>query len=420
VKSVAVVGAGVSGLTAAYVLRNTHDVTLYESASRLGGHADTHDIVDPAGRNLALDTGFLVHNERTYPTLLRMFAELGVTTQETEMSMSVSCGGCGLEYAGGKGLSGLFAQPAKAADPRHLRMLADVPRFHRGARELLASAPSEVEPTLAEFLAAGRWSPRFVSHVVTPLVSAVWSCPPAVAGRYPARYLFAFLDNHGMLSVQGSPQWRTVVGGSRTYVERAAKGLSAVLTSTPVRAIRRAGEAGVEIRDETDSVATYDAVVIATHPDQALALLLDPTRAESETLGAFSYTSNPTLLHTDTSVLPHARRARASWNYRLDTCDASPDAVVVSYDITRLQRLDTDTTYVVSLNAADRVDPTTVVDRMDYAHPAYTPESVAAQSDLPALNGGVTAFAGAWHGWGFHEDGARSGLAAAVSLGGAW
>lgn len=416
--SVAVVGAGVSGLTAAYALQRTHTVTLYEGQHRLGGHADTHDVIDATGRGLAVDTGFLVHNQRTYPTLLRLFAALGVSTQATEMSMSVRCAGCGLEYAGGKGLGGVVAQRRRAADPRYLRMLADLPRFHRAARALLASDPGE-GPTLAEFLARGRWSPRFVSHVVTPLVSAVWSCPPAVAGRYPARYLFAFLDNHGMLSVKGSPEWRTVVGGSRTYVERAVKGLSAVLTSTPVRSVRRTGGM-VEIRDDSDAVATYDGVVIATHPDQALAMLADPTPLELATLGAFTYTTNPTLLHTDDSLLPRSAGARASWNYLLDACDASPDAVVVSYDVTRLQRLDTDTTYVVSLNAEDRVDPATVVGRMDYAHPVHTPESVAAQRKLPRLNDGATAFAGAWHGWGFHEDGARSGVAAARSLGGSW
>jgi predicted NAD/FAD-binding protein len=186
-----------------------------------------------------------------------------------------------------------------------------------------------------------------------------------------------------------------------------------------VRSVRRTG-AGVEVRDDADSLSTYDSVVIATHPDQALALLADPTSLESSTLGAFTYTSNPTLLHTDDSLLPQAQGARASWNYLLDACDASPEAVVVSYDITRLQRLDTPTTYVVSLNTEDRVDPSLVVERMDYAHPSYTPESVAAQAELPKLNDGLTAFAGAWHGWGFHEDGARSGLAAARSLGGAW
>ena len=417
-KQVAVIGAGVSGLTAAYALRGTHDVTLYEALPRLGGHADTHDVLDERGNALAIDTGFLVHNERTYPTLLRLFAELGVATQPTEMSMSVRCGGCGMEYAGGKGLSGLFAQRRRAVDPRHLRMLTEVTRFHRSARELLAASGAD-DPTLQEFLDRGSFSPRFVSHVVTPLVSAVWSCPPAVARLYPARYLFAFLDNHGMLTVKGAPTWRTVVGGSRTYVERAAKGLNAVLTSTPVRSVRRTG-LGVEVRDDADVVSTYDAVVLATHPDQSLALLADPTSAETRTLGAFEFTSNPTLLHTDQSLLPRAAGARASWNYLLDSCDASPDAVVVSYDVTRLQLLRTDTTYVVSLNAEDRVSSDSVIERMDYAHPAYTRESVAAQADLPFLNDGVTAFAGAWQGWGFHEDGARSGVAAARSLGASW
>lgn len=410
----AVVGSGVSGLTAAHVLRTTHDVTLFEADDRLGGHAHTHDVRDPGGAGLAVDTGFIVHNARTYPTLLRLFDELGVETRPTDMSMSVRCDGCGLEYAGGQGASSLFTPQARRR-PRYLVMLAEVLRFHRQARRVLASPGADV--TMAEFLRSGRYSQYFTHHFVTPLIAAVWSCAPHTALDYPARYLFSFLDNHGMLSVGGSPQWRTVVGGSRTYVERAVKELQAVHVGVPVRSIERTAT-GVQIRAGAGRPRRFDAVVVATHPDQALGLLADPTPAERAVLGAFRYTPNPAVLHTDSSVLPHAPRARASWNYRMPSCSGDAEAVQVTYDMTRLQGLPTPTRYLVSLNGS--VAPESVIDRMEYAHPQYTPASVAAQASLPALNDGRVAFAGAYHGWGFHEDGARSGLAAALSLGGRW
>jgi predicted NAD/FAD-binding protein len=421
---VAVIGSGVSGLTAAYVLRASHEVTLYEADDRLGGHADTHDITGAAGEALAVDTGFIVHNARTYPTLLRLFDELGVHTQETDMSMSVCCDGCGLEYSGGQGAGGIIAQPSRLLRPAFGRMLLEITRFHRHARATLAEpvdGSAGAELTMAQFLADGGYSPYFSRHFVTPLIAAVWSCGPRTALRYPARYLFAFLDNHGMLSVGGSPKWRTVVGGSRTYVQRCVKELAAVQLGTPVRSVTRQGDGDpVEVRDAGDRVAGFDAVVVATHPDQALRLLADATPAERAALGAFRYTANPAVLHTDPSVLPRARRARAAWNYRMPSCSGAAEHVQVSYDMTRLQRLPTRERYLVSLNIDGRVAPGRIVSTMGYAHPQYTPEFVAAQALLPALNDGVTAFAGAYHGWGFHEDGARSGLAAAESLGGRW
>lgn len=419
----AVVGGGVAGLTAAYVLRNSHEVALYESDDRLGGHAHTHDIPSSDGGVHRVDSGFIVHNTRTYPFLLRLLGELGVATQESEMSMSVRCEGCGLEYAGARGPGGLLAQPRNALRPRYLRMLAEVPVFHRRARALLATPDAgAAEQTLGEFVAAGRFSPYFTAHFLTPVVSAVWSCDPTTALRYPARYLFRFLAHHGMLAISGSPVWRTVSGGSRAYVERVGKQLAAVHTATPVRAVRRPdnGRAGVDIVSDDGSTAHYDSVVIAVHPDQALRLLADPTEAERRVLGAFRYSRNPTRLHTDTSVLPRAARARASWNYVMPSCTAGADAVQVSYDMSRLQRIEGPDTYVVTLNGEGRVDEDRVLARMTYEHPVYTPESVAAQRLLPELSGPVTAYAGAYHGWGFHEDGCRSGVEAAAALGVAW
>ncbi|WOX15743.1 NAD(P)/FAD-dependent oxidoreductase [Streptomyces sp. N50] len=415
----AVIGSGVAGLTAAYILGRAGHVTLYEADDRLGGHAHTHELTSPHdGRVHRVDSGFIVHNRRTYPRLLRLFDELGIPTQESEMSMSVRCEGCGLEYAGARGPAGLFAQPRNLLRPRYLRLLAEVPLFHRAARRLLARGGQEAL-TLGEFLDREGYSAYFRAHFVTPMVSAVWSCDAETAQRYPAAYLFRFLEHHGMLSVSGSPVWRTVTGGSGTYIDRIAKHIGEVRTSTPVRSVRRHADRA-DITTEDGTTESYDAVVIAVHPDQALRLLAEPTDLERELLGAFPYSRNTTLLHTDTRLLPRAPGARASWNHLMPSCTADSGQVRVSYDMNRLQRLDATETYVVTLGAEDRVDPARVLARMVYEHPVYTPESVAAQQRLPELAGDVCVFAGAYHGWGFHEDGCRSGVEAAAALGVRW
>ena len=436
---VAVVGSGVSGLTAAFLLQRRYDVLLFEADDRLGGHAHTHELPDPRAGTLAVDSGFIVHNERTYPNLLRLFGELGVATQETEMSMSVRCLGCGLEYAGAKGARGVFARAANLCDLRFLRMLGEIKRFHRHARRMLA-APSGTPSgtpdsadlgaavdaggvTLGRFLELGGYSAYFADHFLVPLVSAVWSTGPELVLRYPARYLFEFLDHHGMLSVTGSPRWRTVVGGSRSYVERAAKGLSAVNVSTPVRAVQR-GAGGVMLWDEAGERHEADRVVLATHPDQALRLLADPTPDESAVLGAIEYSRNETVLHTDASVLPRSEAARSCWNYLVPRCGTqlgpTTERAVVTYHMNQLQRFDAAEDYLVTLNKAEAIDEARVLARMVYEHPVYTPESVAAQSRLPQLNTERTAYAGAYHGWGFHEDGCASGVAAATAFGAGW
>jgi predicted NAD/FAD-binding protein len=293
-------------------------------------------------------------------------------------------------------------------------MLAEVPRFHRHARRVLLAGGDDV--TLGEF-AAG-YSRYFIEHFLLPMVSAVWSAPEEVSRAYPARYLFRFLEHHGLLSVGGSPTWRTVVGGSREYVERAAKGLTAVHVDTPVRAVRRGAE-HVEVRDDADETHVVDRVVVATHPGDAVGLLTDPTDREQRVLGAFPYSRNETWLHTDESLLPTAPAARASWNYLKPSCSGG-EQVLVSYDMTRLMRLGGSTRYVVTLNATDRVAEDRVLAKMTYEHPVYTTESVAAQKSLPALVTTRTAYAGAYHGWGFHEDGCASGVAAAAAFGVTW
>ena len=414
---VAVVGSGVAGLTAAYLLQRRFDVTLFEADNRLGGHAHTHEVATSSGRVAGLDTGFLVHNRRTYPNLLRLFEELDVATQESEMSMSVRCDGCGLEYAGARGLPGLFAQPSAAFRPRYLAMLVQVKKFYRLAHRVL-DAPDDLQ-TLGEFIDQHGFSTYFAQHFMLPVVSCVWSCGVEGARNYPARYLFEFLEHHGMLAVSGSPQWRTVVGGSRSYVDRAVKELSAVHIATPIRSVLRHAD-GVTIRDDSDDTHEVQHVVIATHPDQALALLADADAQERRLLGAFAYTRSRTVLHTDSSVLPKATHARASWNYQMDSCSAADSQVNVTYHLNRLQRIDDPVDYLVTLNSEGQVDPATVIDEMDYAHPTYTVTSVAAQKELGSLNHGRSAFAGAWQGWGFHEDGCASGVRAAESLGVRW
>lgn len=414
-RRIAVVGSGVAGLTAAYVASRTSHVTLYEADDRLGGHADTHRVTDPSGRELAIDTGFIVHNRRTYPVLLRLFGELGVATQQSEMSMSITDDETGVEWAGALGRGGVFPTRRHYTDPAYLRMLTEIPRFHRRAKALLAQPGDDM--TLAAFLDVHRFTPYFRRHFMEPLVAAVWSCDPDVALAYPARYLFAFLQHHGMLAVFGSPTWRTVTGGSHSYVQRVATHLDEVRLGAKVTSVLET-PSGVEITDGNGATASYDAVVIATHPGQALAMLAEPTPAHREVLGAIPYSPNTALLHTDTSLLPQAASTWASWNFRRVAGERGE--VTVTYDLTRLQRLDTDVHYLVTLGGEDLVDPALVIDRMEYEHPLYNPVSVAAQARLPELDTDRVAFAGAYHGWGFHEDGARSGLAAAERLGLVW
>ena len=440
-RRVAVVGSGVAGLVAAYVASRTAHVTLFEADDRLGGHADTHRVPEPGNDRhdgeLAIDTGFIVHNPRTYPVLLRLFAELGVETQPSEMSMSIRDDATGLEWAGALGRRGVFPRSDNLRRPRYLLMLAEIPRFHARAKRLLAQGVSasstaggsptsgdDDDTTLREFLRRGHFSAYFVRHFMEPMVAAVWSCDPEVSLDYPARYLFSFLEHHGMLGIFGSPQWRTVSGGSHEYVRRVAAAIPEVRTGVKVTSVLET-PSGVEITDGNGEVTTYDAVVIATHPGHALGMLAEPTLLQRDLLGSMPYTANTALLHTDTSLLPETSNAWASWNFRrpdaaVPVTDQQEGGVVVTYDLTRLQRLPTDTHYLVTLGGEHLVDPSTVLDRMEYEHPLYNPSSVAAQRRLPEIDTDRVAFAGAYHGWGFHEDGARSGLAAAERLGLEW
>lgn len=415
------VGSGIAGLTAAYLLADHHDVTLLERNGRLGGHAHTVDVPTRDGGSVAVDTGFIVHNERTYPNLLRLFDRLGVRTQPSEMSMSVSCGECGLEYAGAKGLTGLFPNARNLTDTDYLRTLTEVRRFHRQGREIAAD-PGQDTMTVGDLLEEGGYSDHFRDHFLLAVIGCVWSSSQDLAAEYPARYLMRFLDNHGMLSVGGSPEWRTVTGGSREYVRAIERSLGdRVQVDAEVVGISRDGT-GATVAIAGGRERRFDRLVIATHPDQALKLLDDATDDEQRILGAWRYSANRTVLHTDTSLLPASRQARASWNYATDACGRDGDLVRVTYDLTRLMRLPSPdgTRYLVTLNPTDRIDPAKVIRTMSYDHPVYTLDSLAAQKELPVLDGVVqTYYCGAYHGWGFHEDGCASGVRVARQLGGA-
>lgn len=413
---IAVVGAGVSGLTAAHLLSREHDVTLYESEPRLGGHAHTHTVETASGA-LRVDSGFIVHNDRTYPLLRRLFAELGVQARDTEMSMSIRDEATGTEYAGGRGVKGFVARPRQLLDRDFVAMLRSVTRFHALARTFLEQSDDEDTTTYGEFVRDAGFGEAFTRLYAVPLVACVWSSGSEEAMGYPARYLFRFLEHHGMLSVGDSPQWMTVVGGSRAYVDAIAARLPAVRSGDPVTAVSRTPD-GVEVRTAAGRTERHDRVVLALHADDALGVLTDATPAEKEVLGAFRYSQNETVLHRDGSLMPRARLARSSWNYLVGT-DPGRGAVV-TYWMNRLQGLPREEPFYVTLNASDRIDPATVVATMQYRHPLYDVDAVRAQRRLPGLTTERTAFAGAYHGWGFHEDGCRSGVEAAAAFGVQW
>ncbi len=409
---IAIVGTGVAGLTCAHLLHPHHEVTVFEAAARPGGHAHTHDL-EVAGRRVSVDTGFIVYNERNYPLLTRLFAELGVASRPSDMGFSMSDERAGVEWSGSS-VAALFAQPRNALRPGFWRMLADVARFNREAPGLLEG---DDDLTLAEYLARG-FSPEFRDWYLVPMGAAIWSADPALFTEFPARALVRFFANHGLLGLGGRPQWRTVLGGSRTYVERVLAPLAGrVRLAEPVgKVVRRA--TGVEVATDTGPSETFDHVVLATHSDQALALLSDPTPAEREVLGALRYRSNDALLHTDQRLLPGRPRARASWNWHQGTRVAGP---TLTYDLSRLQGLDTPEPLLLTLNRSDAVDPTRVIAEMRYDHPVYDGAALAAQRRHGEISGvdGVS-FAGAYWGYGFHEDGARSAVAVCENLGVTW
>jgi predicted NAD/FAD-binding protein len=411
--SVAVVGAGISGLSAAYLLGKRHRVELFERDERLGGHAHTHS-VEHAGREWRLDSGFLVYNHRTYPRFVQLLTELGIAGHPSDMSFSVRCRRCGLEYST-RGINGLFTQRRRALDPRHLRMLGDIPRFNRRARALLEddAAPDR---TLGEFLREGSFPQHFERHFILPLVGAVWSSSAADVRGFSARSLLRFMDNHGWLTID-PPRWWTVSGGSRRYVDAIVRRLAAVHRGCGVRAVRR-DVSGVQLLTDRGEWRRFDKVVLATHADQALRLIADPSPQEARVLGAFRYSRNRGLLHTDAAALPESPRAWASWNMETGDCRDESAGVAITYHLNRLQRLPGPTPFCVSLNPPREPAPGMVLAEMDYTHPILDAAAAAAQRELRRLSGQRhTLFAGAHLRYGFHEDGLLSGIKAAEALG---
>ena len=417
---VAVVGSGISGLASAYLLDELHDIVLFEADDRLGGHANTVTVDDPTAGPLSIDTGFIVHNDRNYPHLVRLLDELGVETIDSEMSFAVTDRRSAFTYRA-TSLNSLLADRRNLTN-RHLwTMVADIVRFHRNGRRFLADPAADSTITIEQFLADGGYGKAFVDLHLIPMGAAVWSADPTTFDRFPALTLLRFLRNHGLLSIGDRPQWKTIRGGSRAYVQALADSLRGeIRLGTPVTTIERTSD-GVQLTARgLAGPERFDQVILATHSDQALALLADPSPEEKELLGAIAYQPNRATLHTDTALLPPKRRAWAAWNYdRLDP--ASQTAAVLTYDLTTLQRLPGSRRYLVSLNAADRIDPRTVLGSFDYAHPVFDTAAIVAQDRLGALNGTTnTWFTGAWLGYGFHEDGMSSAVRVARALGSSW
>jgi predicted NAD/FAD-binding protein len=407
---IAIVGSGVSGLVAANLLHPEHDVVLYEGGDHVGGHTHTQD-VEVGGVRVAVDTGFIVYNEETYPELTRLFDRLGVRTQPSSMSFSVRDERTGREWCG-TSLDTLFAQRLNALRPSFHRMLADLARFNREARALAADGPDGA--TLGDWCRARRFSRAFLDDYLVPLGAAIWSADPGALDRFPARTFARFFENHRFLQISGQPTWRTVSGGARSYVERIVAPLGDRVRRARVRAVRRVPD-GVEIVADGRPAERFDRAVLATHSDEALALLAQPTPAEREVLGAIPYQRNVALLHTDASVMPASRRAWASWNAVVPARPAA--GATLTYDMGRLQSLDVPVPLLVSLNLEDRIDPRRVLRRMVYHHPVFTPEGIRAQLRHAEIDGAAGVhFAGAYWGYGFHEDGVRSALAVVARI----
>ena len=411
----AIVGTGIAGMTAAHLLHGEHDLTIYEAGEYIGGHTNTVE-VEREGMTYAVDTGFIVFNDWTYPNFIGLLDRLGVASQPSDMSFSVRCEETGLEY-NGTSLNRLFAQRRNLLRPSFYRMIRDILRFNRESVGLL-NEPGP-GPSLGAYLEQNRYSPPFIRNYIVPMAGAIWSAGPSTIWRYPARYLVQFFRNHGMLSVDARPTWRVIIGGSQRYVEKLVRPFrERIRLRSPVAAIIRDSH-GVEVRSHdragASHTARFDGVVLACHSDQALALLADPSPLERDILGAIRYQANEAILHTDRSLLPRRRRAWAAWNYHLLPTPA--DRVLVTYHMNTLQRLRASCDFCVTLNRSDAIDPAQVLKRITYHHPVFTPEAIAAQQRHREINGQRrTWYCGAYWGFGFHEDGVKSAMMACESL----
>ena len=410
---IAIIGSGIAGLTCAHLLNRRHDVTVFEAGDWVGGH--THTVqVSVEGRQYAVDTGFIVFNDWTYPNFIRLLGQLGVSFKPTEMSFSVSDPDSGLEY-NGNNLNSLFAQRRNLLSPGFWGMLRDILRFNREAPADLQAQRISADMTLGDYLDAGGYGPRFIRHYIVPMGAAIWSMSLADMLGFPLQFFVRFFKNHGLLSVSNRPQWCVIEGGSSSYIEPLTRGFrEQIRLDCPVHRVERAAD-GVIIHSAAGTEA-FDKVVFACHSDQALALLADPSQAEQEILGALPYADNDVVLHTDTRLLPDRKLAWASWNYRLTS--AAQTQAAVTYDMNILQGIDSATTFCVSLNQTSMINPLKVLARYTYAHPQYSLAAVAAQNRWEELNGTRhTHYCGAYWANGFHEDVVVSALRVAQAFG---
>lgn len=408
---IAIIGSGISGLTAARRLCTDHEVTVFEANDYVGGHTNTID-VELEGRRWAVDTGFIVFNDWTYPNFIALMNEIGVASQPSDMGFGVRCERTGLEYCGSS-LDQLFAQRRNLASPGFWGMIRDILRFNREAPRLLEGHEDVLE--LGAYLARERYSTRFIEHYIVPMGAAIWSTDPATMLSFPARYFVEFFANHGLLSVNDRPQWRVISGGSRSYIGPLTRPFAdRIRLNAPVARVLR-DDVGVELVLRDGHRARFDAVVFACHSDQALAMLAKPTDAEREVLGAIPYQPNVAVLHTDERMLPRRHKAWAAWNYHIPA--EKQAAVSVTYNMNILQGLDAQAQFLVTLNPTMDIDPNKIIRRIVYQHPVYTPEGIAAQRRRSELMGRHHSFyCGAWWSYGFHEDGVKSGLVAAAAV----
>ena len=414
--NIAVIGTGIAGMSAAWLLSKTHRVTVYEQDSRMGGHTNTVQVAGPDGP-IPVDTGFIVYNERNYPNLVALFRHLGVPTKPSEMSFAASIDDGDLEYAG-SGLAGLFAQKRNLLRPRFWRMIGDILRFYRQGTGLL-TRPGSDDVTLGDYLDSERYSHAFVYNHLLPMAAAVWSTAAAEMRDHPAKAFVQFCSNHGLMQMANRPQWRTVDGGSRAYLERlTASYADRVRINSRVQSVRREGP-HVRVEDTIGNHAHYDHVVIAAHADQALAMLDDPSADEAALLGAFRYARNTAVLHQDPGLMPKRKAVWSSWNYLSGAGSEGTSQVCVTYWMNRLQGLDGRLPLFVTLNPFRPPMPETVLRTFAYDHPCYSTKSSRAQHRLWDLQGiRNTWYCGSYFGFGFHEDALQAGLAVAEALGG--
>ena len=410
---IAIIGTGISGLVAARELHPNHDLTIFEAAGHIGGHTNTVTVQRPHG-HYAVDTGFIVFNDRTYPKFEKLLDELGVASQPADMSFSVKCARTGLEY-NGTSLNRLFAQRRNLCRPSFWRMLGDIRRFNRSGKAFLTSGENDPNLSLGEFLERSRFSSELAEHYVLPMGAAIWSASRNAMLEFPLTFFLKFLDHHGLLSIDDRPQWRTVAGGSQTYVNALIKPFEdRIQIRCPIHLVTRNSD-GVRLFPINGKPQAFDHVVFATHADQTLAMLEAPTELEREILSSFPYQENLAVLHTDTTILPKRQLAWACWNYHL-----LPDGtgkVAVTYNMNLLQRLKAPETFCVTLNDLDHIDPSKIIRSIVYHHPVFTPEGVANQGRFEEINGkNHSSFAGAYWFSGFHEDGVRSGQRVAARL----